>query len=248
MINRPLTLHDLQADYRRVTLLTTLTLSSVYVVSDFGLRLGNAYNIALAQQINSYLPTQVGGQILVFGTGLLLIWLLFYVFDSGFAQAGEQSWAYRIGAVAHLRPFNTVCTLALLLAALAAFHYQITDVSFWLLWTLLLITCMLNFIEHGAAIRQRLGLAGLRLRLLFVRIPFFGRRLVRSDRLNRELAASLEQPDAAPAAADQPADPTAPPPVPDTTAAPEHAPPTHPSAPPATIATAPPNNTPPPQP
>lgn len=228
MINQPLTAQDLvqleQANYRRITLLTTLVICSVYVLLDLALYWGEFYGIEFLLRFSAMLPASTGWQIVIFIGSLLLVWIAFYSFDDGFEQARERSWLYQIGNVDHLRPFNILFLLGLIVALALAARYRVVAGPFWLFWSLLLLTTLVNFIEDFAVIGRRFSRAGMRLRLLFVRLPLIGR-LISLRPINRRLQAgvappdppaAVQPPDAAPAQppadlADQPAAPAQPP-------------------------------------
>lgn len=178
MMSQPLGGADLlrleQADYRRITLLTAWTLVWLYVLGDLLFRWGQANDIQLVQRVDVALPASGVWQVIIFGGGLIAIWLVHYVRDDLVEQAGEQSLSYRLGNTAHVRAFNIVYMCVLLLAAVAALHYRLTDLPFWLVFTILLISCLINFVERGVWPQQRASWNGMRLRLLFHRLPLIG--------------------------------------------------------------------------
>ncbi len=184
------------ADYRRITLLTAWTLVWLYVLFDLLFRWGAANDIQLLQRVDVALPAGGIGQIIIFGGGLLAIWLIHYMRDDAVEQAGEQSLSYRLGNTAHVRAFNILCFCALLLAAVVALHYRLADLPFWLVLSILLISCLVNFVERGALLRQRAAWNGMRLRLLFSRLPLIGR-FISLRQINARLASGQMSADAA---------------------------------------------------
>lgn len=215
----PLTDQDLnrleRANYRRTSFLTMLTLVWFYVVGDVLLRFGLAQNIEILRLLNRLIPEGVFGQICVFILSALVVWVVFYLADARFQQAGAHSWMYRLGNLEHSRPFNTVFLILLLALAGLATQYQLSDTAFWLLWTLVLLSCVINYIEPTPARRTPFAWYGLRLRLLLHRVPYLGRRFVRLNPITRQMETPDEQ-NTPPAEAP----PTSPPPGPDQPATP----------------------------
>jgi hypothetical protein len=215
MTAQPLSGADLlrleHADYRRITLLTAWTLVWLYVLCDLLLRWGVTNGIELIQRISIAIPASGFWQVAIFSAGLLGIWLLHYVRDDLVEQAGERSLSYRLGNVAHAWAFNIVYLCMLLAAAIIALHYRLADAPFWLLFAILLISCLLNFVERGAPLGQRAAWNSMRLRLLFSRVPLIGR-LVSLAPINDRLVDGSPPADATEGAApDQaPAQPAAP--------------------------------------
>jgi 1,4-dihydroxy-2-naphthoate octaprenyltransferase len=199
------------ADYRRVTLLTAWTLVWLYVLCDLLLRWGTKNGIQLLQHIDTAIPASGIWQSVIFGGGLLGIWLIYYMRDDLVEQVGERSLSYRLGNVAHARAFNIVYLCALLLAAVVALHYRLADPPFWLLFTILLISCLVNFVERRTLLRQRAAWNAMRLRLLFSQLPLIGR-FVSLAPINDRLASGLPAADAADGAAPEqaPVPPAAP--------------------------------------
>jgi hypothetical protein len=180
------------ANYRRVTLLTAWTVVWLYVLFDLLFRWGEAQGIGFIQRFSHALPAPGFGQVALFLAGLIVVWLVFYVLDDAFEQAGDRSLCYRLGNIAHTRAFNGVYLCALVAAAIVAVQYRINATSFWLLHVIVLISCLVNFVEPGGALRERMAWAGMRLRLLFSRIPGI-RRFVSLAPINARLAASQQQ-------------------------------------------------------
>lgn len=198
MTMTPLTHEDLnrleRANYRRTTLLTSLTLVWIYALSDALLRLGPVNRIEVVRLIDTAIPDHGFGQLLVFVIAAILIWILFYLSDDRFEQAGQRSLFYRLAHLEHSRPFNTVFLCALVGLAGLASQYRLDDPSFWLIWTMLLLSCTINYVEPGARRARGVAWYGMRLRLLLHRVPFFGRRMVRLDPITQQMAQESTDP------------------------------------------------------
>lgn len=181
-----------RADYRRVTLLTTWSLIALYVLFDLLLRWGEAHAIAAIRLLDTSLPSSGFWQTTLFVGAALGTWLLFYVLDDTFEAAGARSLCYRLGNLTYTRGFSAVYLCALLAAGTIALQYQIADVSFWLLLALMIVSCLISFVERGVELRERLSWNSMRLRLMLSRVPLLGR-FVSLGPINAGVAAGIEQ-------------------------------------------------------
>ena len=209
-----------RADIRRITFLTGWTIVLLYLLCDLVLRWGFERDYGWANTISSILaaPTPL---IVVCLIGILLLWLLFYAFDTAIEQAGPASWLYRLGNLSHARLFCTACLLALIGSMMVAFQYAVTSPSFWLLAGVLAVVMFISILDQPGGAMQQADLAGARLRLLLRRVPIVGR-------IVRVRAPIIPDPESGPtlaaAAAASPDPSLAAAPTPDTTTPPDSAP------------------------
>lgn len=190
-------------------MLTAWTISLIYVGSDLTLRLGVAAQFGVLARVGRWITEAVWLQILVFILGLPLVWLLCFLADLGIAAARGQSWLFRVGDLAHSRVFLSFYLAALLMLGALALQYEVTFSSFWLIFGLLLISCLVGFIEPGVDWPARFRESRDRLTLLLIRIPFLRDYISPkqvNDRLEQEQATSAAEESGSP----QPPDPPSP--------------------------------------
>ncbi|MEI7643688.1 MAG: hypothetical protein WCJ55_05185 [Chloroflexales bacterium] len=186
----------LHADYRRITLLATWAMMACYVLCDLLLRWGQTSGASILIWFAKWLSAGRLQEISIFGTGYFCIWVVFYLLDDAFEQAGRRSWCYRFGDLAHSQIFNSICIGALLALLGVALAYGVAAISFWLLAGLLLLAYLLNALMGNTALQQRIARYKMRLRLLLRRLPLIGR-FVSVQPINARLAATMAQTQAA---------------------------------------------------